>query len=118
VRDPDEWQHVVLAQGVERNPGRDHQLVIAAVVRKGRRPERCGRQQFRVHACHAPRRIAEALVCQVDAEGVEQVMRSSLRRREIDVAAIAGCRHRQMGECLGHASLSDPWAASLTAVAA
>src|ERR687897_637787 len=50
VGDADERQEVVLAQRVEGDPGRDDELVVAAVVRERGRHERRGRQQLRVHA--------------------------------------------------------------------
>ena len=62
VRDARERQEVVLAERVERDPARHDELVVAAVVRERRRREGRRRQQLGVHARHAARRVAPALV--------------------------------------------------------
>ena len=74
VRDADERQQVVLAQRVERDRGRHHQLVVAAVVGEGRRRERHRRQQLGVHAGHPRGRLGHALGRRVDAQRVEQAL--------------------------------------------
>jgi hypothetical protein len=71
VRDADERQQVVLAHRVERDARRDNELVVAAIVREGRRRERRRRQHLRIHARHSARCVAQALVGQVDAERLE-----------------------------------------------
>jgi len=63
------------------------------------------RQELGVHPRHAARRVADALVRQVDAEALQQRVRGPLGAGEVDVAATARGGDREVGQCLAHRAL-------------
>ena len=88
VRDADERQQVVLAQGVELDLAGDDQLVVAAVVGERGRAERLRRELLDVRVDHPPRRLCQRPVLDVDAERLQQLGGCRERALTVDVAGI------------------------------
>jgi hypothetical protein len=63
-----EAPHVVQAQRVKRDRADEHELVVAVVVGKRRRPERLRGQELRVCVDHAARGLEQLLVLEVRPE--------------------------------------------------
>ena len=93
----------------------DDELVVAGVVGERGRAELRRGEQLGVHPRHPARRVAQALLGEVDAEGVEQVARGPLRAGEVD-GARGAVERVQVGDCVGHTSFGDARAPVLPAL--
>jgi hypothetical protein len=93
VRDAGEQQHVMLAQGPERDGTGQHQLVVALVVGEGGEPERPGGKQLRVGAGHPGRGGPPLLAVQVDPERGQEVRGGPLRRVQVHPAPFSVLVH-------------------------
>ena len=117
-RRPTNGQQVVLAQRVERDGGRDDQLVVAAVVGERRRRNGCGVSSSAYMRATRRGVSRQALVGEVDAERAQQGARGGLGGGQVDAAAGAAGRRCQVGEGWGHTTVGAPRRRGLTSRAA
>jgi hypothetical protein len=87
VGDALEGQHVVLAEGVERDVSGEDEFVVALVVRERGEAEGSRREHLGIGGCDAPRCLAGVLVLGVLTECHEEVGDRSLRGIQVDVRA-------------------------------
>ena len=70
---PGERQQMVLAQRVERDLARQHELVVALVIRKRREVERPRCEHLGIGMRDPARRVAKMLAARILPEGDEQI---------------------------------------------
>src|SRR5687767_10600061 len=82
------------------------ELVVAAVVREGRRRERSWREQLGVHPGHSPGRACTALVGEVGSERYQEIVCGALGRLQVDAPWLLLGEQAQRADseigCRGH----------------
>ncbi len=89
MRNAGEEQHVMLAEGPERDGASQHQLVVALVVREGGEPERPRGKQLCVGAGHPGRRGSPFPAVEIDPERGEEVRGGPLRGGQVPGGALS-----------------------------
>jgi hypothetical protein len=105
VRDPDERQHVVLADGPDRDAGHHDELVVAVLVGERRQVGLVRAEQLGVGAGHPPRGLRHARGAERLAEGGQERGRGLLGGPEVD-DGVGGDGELPGHRCGGHRATS------------